>query len=222
MANKNSNAVETSGFGKLIIARHHESEYNKLGEWTGSRDVHLTPYGFEMSKKMGDLVKGIRIDRCFTSAQVRAHETLASMLTALGERGVPIEKSAAINERDYGDYTGKNKWEMEKLIGKDAFDDIRRGWDVPVPHGETLKMVYARAVPYYLEYILPAVRSGANALVVSHGNAIRAMMKYIERLSDEDMKKTEMLFGAVTIYEVDREGHMLKKEIRQVESKVNA
>jgi len=179
------------------------------------------PEGFEKSAEMGLLLKGIRIDQAFASMQVRSIETLSSMLMALGQYGVPTEHAAALNERDYGDYTGKNKWEMEKAVGKEAFDDIRRGWDIPVPHGETLKMVYERAVPYYLEHIVPAA-AGRNVLVVSHGNAIRAMMKYIESVSDEAVKDLEMLFGAAVLYEIDRSGRMTDKEVRKVDSKVNA
>ena len=222
MNNQNIASTGSSRLGKLIIARHHESEYNKLGKWTGTTDVHLTPYGFEMSEKMGDLISDIHVDCAFASGQVRTHETLQCILKTIDGTDVPIEKCEAINERDYGDYTGKNKWDMEKLVGKEKFDNIRRGWDEPVPNGETLKMVYARAIPCFQEKILPALKNNKNVLVVAHGNSIRAMMKYIENLSDEDMKKTEMPFGAVVIYDLDERGHMLHKEIRAVESKVNA
>ena len=100
--------------GKLIVARHHESEWNKLGKWTGKTDVDLTEYGLEMSVKMGGLIKDQTIDQAFVSEQVRTLETLCM------ENGicidVPITRSAALNERDYGDYTGKNKWEMEEIL----------------------------------------------------------------------------------------------------------
>ena len=81
-----------------------------------------------------------------------------------------------MNERDYGDYTGKNKFEMEKLLGEEEYKKLRRGWDYPIPHGESLKMVYERAVPYFLEKILPLLREGKNILVVAHGNSLRAMI----------------------------------------------
>lgn len=208
--------------GTLLIARHHESEWNKRGIWTGSRDVHLTPYGFEMSAKMGLLVKEFHIDQAFASMQVRSHETLSSMLEVMEQYKVPTEYSAALNERDYGDYTGKNKWEMKELIGETEFDSLRREWDYPVPHGETLKMVYERAQPYFVEHILPALRSGKNVLIVSHGNAIRALMKYIENIPDAEIRNLEMLFGSVLIYTIDSGGRALAKEIRQTASEVNA
>src|SRR4051812_41907273 len=131
--------------GKLILARHHESEWNKLGKWTGAQNVGLTPYGFDMSRKMGHLLKGLIIDQAFASAQIRSLETLLCMEDGICI-DVPIIRDAALNERDYGDYTGKDKWEMEKLLGETEFENVRRGWDYPVPHGETLKMVYERVV----------------------------------------------------------------------------
>jgi|SRR3989338_9016325 len=207
--------------GKLIVARHHESEWNKLGLWTGEVNVGLTNYGFEMSKKMGELIKDLPIDQAFASAQIRSVETLFCM-----EEGkcidVPITRSPALNERDYGDYTGKNKFEMEKILGKEEFDKLRRAWDYPVPHGETLKMVYERIVPYYLSTILPILKTGKTILLVAHGNSIRALTKYIEKISDEDIMHVEMLFGSVLIYELDDEGQMINKEVRQTESYVPA
>lgn len=207
---------------KLIIARHHESDWNKQGLWTGMRDRHLTDYGFEKSEQMGSLIKDIQIDQAFASMQVRSIETLSSMLEAMGQFHVPTQHSSALNERDYGDYTGKNKWDMIELLGKDAWEAVRREWDYPVPHGETLKMVYERVVPFYKETILPCLKNGKNVLIVSHGNAIRALMKYIEKIPDEHMKDLSMLFGAVLVYEVDADGCMISKEIKQTESHVNA
>jgi 2,3-bisphosphoglycerate-dependent phosphoglycerate mutase len=208
--------------GKLIIARHHESEWNKLGLWTGMRDRHLTDYGFKKSEEMGCLIKEIHIDNAFASMQVRSIETLSSMLEVMEQYKVPTKHSSNLNERDYGDYTGMNKWDMIKSLGEEKWEKIRREWDCPVPKGETLKMVYERAVPYYLSHVLPLLNEGKNVLMVSHGNAIRALMKYIENISDENVHSLEMLFGGVLIYEVDKEGHMIKKEIRQVKSNVNA
>lgn len=207
--------------GKLIIARHHESTWNKLGKWTGITNVGLTGYGFEMSRKMGELIKGIPIDQAFASAQIRSLETLFCMEDDVCI-DVPITRDAALNERDYGDYTGKDKWEVEKLIGEEEFEKLRRGWDCPVPNGETLKVVYERVVPYYLHTILPVLKEGKTALVVAHGNSLRALMKYIERISDEDICRLEMLFGAVVIYEVDADGYMVGKETRTIPSSVNA
>lgn len=208
--------------GTLIIARHHESEWNKEGMWTGTRDVHLTQYGFLKSNEMGALLKDTRIDQAYASMQVRAIETLSCMLTTLELYHVPAEYVHALDERSYGDYTGKNKWEMEKLIGAEAFEAMRRDWDSPVPNGETLQMVYERVVPFYRTVILPLLQAGRNVLVVSHGNALRALTMYLESIPHEKAREVEMLFGAVVLYHVDEEGTMMHKEVRKTESKVNA
>ncbi|OHA93678.1 MAG: hypothetical protein A3H52_01725 [Candidatus Zambryskibacteria bacterium RIFCSPLOWO2_02_FULL_39_26] len=209
--------------GKLVIVRHHESEWNKLGWWTGSRDSHLTPYGFEKSKEMGELVKDICFDYAFASMQVRSIETLSSMLSiCMADGELPTEHVSELNERGYGDYTGKNKWDMEKLIGTEEFDKLRRGWDYPVPNGETLKMVYERAVPFFLERVLSLLKQNKNILIVSHGNTVRALIKYIENIADADMINIEEPIGTILIYDLDGEGHKINKEIRKVESEVNA
>ncbi|HEU0080656.1 MAG TPA: 2,3-bisphosphoglycerate-dependent phosphoglycerate mutase [Candidatus Paceibacterota bacterium] len=208
--------------GKLILARHHESEWNKLGLWTGVRDRHLTEYGFKKSEEMGLLIRDFRIDQAFASMQVRSIETLSSMLNAMGQYSVPTEHAAALNERDYGDYTGKNKWEMEKLIGEEQWNKVRRDWDCPIPNGETLKMVSARALPFYKEKIVPALSAGKTVLVVAHGNSCRALIKYIENVSDQEIQGVEMPFGGIFIYDVDADGHATHKETRRVESQVNS
>lgn len=208
--------------GTLIIARHHESEWNEKSMWTGTRDVHLTQYGFLKSNEMGTLLKGMRIDNAYASMQVRSIETLSCMLNTLGLYHIPIEHVHALDERDYGDYTGKNKWEMKEILGEEAFEHMRRDWDHPIPHGETLKMVYERVTPFYTNTVLPLLRAGKNVLIVSHGNALRALMTYIESISEDDVRHLEMLFGATVFYQVNDEGKMVQKEMRKVESEVNA
>lgn len=208
--------------GKLIVVRHHESEWNKLGLWTGMRDRHLTPYGFKKSEEMGLLIKDMRIDQAYASMQVRSIETLASMLDTIGDYKVPTEHSSALNERDYGDYTGKNKWDVEKMIGEEQWEKVRREWNCPVPNGETLKMVYERVLPFFQSHILPSLKEGKNVLMVAHGNSIRALIKYIENIPDNKIKDLEMLFGGVLIYDLDNDGHMVHKETRITKSTVNA
>ncbi len=207
---------------KLILTRHHESEWNKLGKWTGSRDRHLTKYGFEKSEDMGLLIKDLHIDYAFASMQVRSIETLSCMLNICERYEVPTEHSRALNERDYGDYTGKNKWDMEKLLGEDEFKRLRRGWEYPIPNGESLKMVSDRTIPYFLEKILPRVNEDKTVLVVAHGNSLRTIIKYIENISDEEVSSIEVPFGVIVVYDIDASGHMIHKEIRKTESSVPA
>ena len=208
--------------GKLIIARHHESEWNQLGKWTGQHDAHLTDYGFKKSEDMGIQIQDIHIDQAFASMEVRSIETLSCMMNACKLEKIPTEHSTALNERDYGDYTGRNKWEMEKALGEETFDRVRRAWDYPVPNGETLKMVYERVVPFFISKILPLVNEGQKVLVVAHGNSLRALIKYIENVSDTDIENLEMPFGGIFIYDLDSSGHIISKECRYVESEVNA
>jgi 2,3-bisphosphoglycerate-dependent phosphoglycerate mutase len=208
--------------GKLILARHHESEWNKEGRWTGNRDRHLTEYGFKKSEDMGLLIKDIAIDQAFASMQVRSIETLSSMLNICERYEVPTEHSNALNERDYGIYTGKNKWDMEEALGEADYKDLRRAWDRPIPNGESLKMVSERAVPYFLNAIMPKVREGKNVLVVAHGNSCRVLIKYIENISDINIANVEMPFGSILIYDVDKDGHMITKQIRATASNVPA
>jgi 2,3-bisphosphoglycerate-dependent phosphoglycerate mutase len=131
-------------------------------------------------------------------------------------KDISIEEAKELNERDYGDYTGKNKWEVEKIVGEEEFKKIRRGWDYPIPNGESLKMVYERSVPFYLNKILPTLREGKNVLVVAHGNSIRSIIKYIENISNDDISNIEMDFGSILIYGLDNDGHMIDKEVREL------
>ncbi len=208
--------------GKLILARHHESEWNKLGKWTGVTNVGLTEYGLEMSKKMGELIQDIHVDEAFASTQTRSLQTLLCMEKGGKCVDIPLTRNAALNERDYGDYTGKNKWEMEKLLGEEKFKEVRRGWDCHIPNGESLKMVYDRAVPYFQKEILPRLRDGKNILVVAHGNSLRSIIKYIENIDDKGIAGVEMPFGAILIYDLDGMGHLVHKEVRQLKSEVTA
>lgn len=209
--------METQKIGKFVIVRHHESEWNKLSKWTGVVDVHLTPYGFEKSKEMGELIKDFHFDYIFDSTQIRAQETLASMFSVREiNKEIPIEHAKELNERDYGDYTGKNKLEIKEILGEDGYKKLRRGWDTPISNGESLKMVYERAVPFFINRILPILRENKNVLIVAHGNSIRALIKYIENVSDEDISNVEMPLGSILIYDLDTAGHMVHKEIKQV------
>ena len=206
-----------NAIGKLIIVRHGESEWNKANLFTGKEDVHLTEKGFKTSEAFGTLIKDIEIHKAFTSTQSRSIETEVCMMS--GGRGCSAENiyySDALNERDYGDYTGTNKLEKEKEIGKEEAESLRREWDYPIPNGETLKMVYERAIPFFKEEILPVLKSGENVLVVSHGNTARSLLKYIEKISDEDIKEVEMPFNEVFIYNLDEDGYMLNKERRVI------
>lgn len=208
--------------GKLIVSRHAESEWNATGQWSGIRDVHLSEKGFKESGMLGRALRdlNIKIDIAYCSEQIRTRETLEGILEASTQYDVEVIRTSAMNERDYGDYTGKNKWQMKEEIGEVAWDAIRRGWDVPVPNGETLKMVYARVLPFYLQTIVPLLRDGKNVLLVAHGNSIRALIKYIESVPEDKIGEVEMLFGDLLVYDVDQTGLQKAKSVSHIDSPV--
>ena len=203
--------------GLLVVCRHGESEWNLLGKWTGWADVGLTEKGQTDLVRMGSLIKNIRFDEAYTSALKRTRQTLDALLEGCGMGSLPTTQAADLNERDYGDLTGKNKWQVKDEIGEEVFNGIRRGWDYPVPGGETLKDVYARVVPYFEREILPKLQAGENILLVAHGNSIRALIKHLDQISESEMANVEMPFGQLLLYKFEADNNLpTKKEILSV------
>ncbi len=198
----------------LILVRHGLSEYNKKGLWTGRDDPDLAREGVTEAQTAAVTLRGLPIDEGFTSVQKRHKQTLDIILKTLSKESVPIIENAALNERDYGVYTRKNKWEVKKEIGDEEFQKLRRGWDYPIPEGESLKLVYERVVRYYQSVILPKLKQGKNVVISSSGNALRSLVKYLEHISDEDISKLEIATGEVYVYKLDDKGNVLNKEIR--------
>lgn len=199
----------------LILVRHGESSWNAKGVWTGWTDVHLDEKGELEADRSGELIKDIKPDIAFTSDLVRAEETLTIIEHRFGlVHDLPVTHAKELNERNYGDLTGKNKWEIQKEYGEEKFEEIRRGWNIPIPNGETLKDVYNRVVPYYQQSILPSLKLGKNVIITAHGNSLRALIKYLENISDEDVAKLEIATGEVYIYQVDKDEKVVSKEIR--------
>ncbi len=205
----------------LVLIRHGESEWNAKGLWTGWSDPPLSELGKKQAKEAGVSLKDIHFDAAFTSALLRAIQTLDEIKKSKGQKNIPTVENKALNERDYGALTGKNKWEVEKEFGDEQFLKWRRGWDDPIPQGESLKDVYARVVPYYKEHILPKLKSGKNVIIAAHGNSLRALVKYLEDLSDMEITKLEIPVGQIHVYKIDEDGKVVDKEIRnQHENKV--
>lgn len=196
----------------LILVRHGQSLWNAKGLWTGLTDVSLSEKGIDESKLVGNSLKDIRIDIVFTSVLKRAKETLDEIKKKLGINSLPTIENQALNEKNYGVFTGKNKWEVKKEYGIEKFTQIRRGWSFQIPNGESLKDVYNRAVPYYQKEILPRLKEGKNVLVVAHGNSLRALVKYLENVSDHDIENLELATGEIYIYKVDENGKVISKE----------
>lgn len=203
---------------KLIISRHSESEWNLTGQWTGFTDVNLTPKGHADAQVIGRMLSGYKFDNVYVSLLKRAQQTMFSILGENNNTNSPkITFAGEINERDYGDLTGKNKWEVKEEVGEEAFNGIRRGWDYPVPGGETLKDVSARVIPYFEDEMMSKLMQGKNILMAAHGNSIRALMKYLDKVSDEDVATVEMGFGQVLVYEFDESGNLISREVLQAE-----
>jgi 2,3-bisphosphoglycerate-dependent phosphoglycerate mutase len=206
----------------LILIRHGKSEYNKLGLWTGWTDVSLIEEGLEEARLAGDAIKDIALDMVHVSNLKRTHETWREIQRVIGRDDLSVKESEALKERSYGIHTGKNKWDVKKEIGEEAFRKIRRGWNVPIPEGETMKDVHDRAVPYYKAHILPELRAGKNVLIVGHGNTLRALVKYLERMDDNGVSDLEFGTGEVYLYDINSKGEIRGKEIRAAnEDKLN-
>jgi 2,3-bisphosphoglycerate-dependent phosphoglycerate mutase len=198
----------------LILVRHGKSEWNALGLWTGWRDVELNEEGHEEARRAAEALRDIRLDVGYTSKLKRAQETLADIQQVLDLPNLPVTEAAELNERDYGDLTAKNKWDIQKQYGDEQFLQWRRSWDYPVPGGETLKDVYARVAPYYDAHILPDLKAGKNVIVAAHGNSLRALVKHLENIPDAEIPKLEIGTGEVYVYEVGPDGRIVHKEVR--------
>ena len=198
----------------LVLVRHGQSEWNLLGQWTGLTDVALTEEGREEARRAAKTLEDIDLHRAYTSKLTRAKHTLDEIVTHLGRHGVERSEHAELNERDYGELTGKNKWQVKEEYGEEKFMAWRRSWDHPVPGGETLKDVSERVLPFYEQHILEDLKAGKNVIVAAHGNSLRALIKYLENVADEDAHKVEIMTGEVLVYEIDDNGKMIKKEVR--------
>lgn len=200
---------------KLVLVRHGKSEWNEKGLWTGWRDIPLAPKGIEEAHTTGEQLRDIHFDYAYTSALIRAQQTLTEILRVI-EQTPPTTNNQALNERDYGDYTEKNKWDIQKELGEEEFQKIRRSWDYPPPNGESLKMVYERVLPYFKSEILPHLKEGKNVIIAAHGNSLRALVKHLEGISEDDIATLEIGTGEAYVYDIDFAGNVTNKEIRGV------
>lgn len=203
--------------GLLVVSRHTESEWNLLGKWTGLTDVDLTEKGHKEARKIGELLRDVRFDAVYTSEQKRTHQTLRGILDGAEHPDVPHHIHGEANERDYGHLTGKNKWEVKDEIGDEAFHGIRRGWDYPVPGGETLKDVHGRMIPFFDRELLPRLQKGENILLVAHGNSIRALIKHLGDIHEDQIADVEMGFGELLFYHIAPEGHVSHRDKKKAD-----
>jgi 2,3-bisphosphoglycerate-dependent phosphoglycerate mutase len=186
----------------LVLARHGQSEWNLKNLFTGWKDPGLTDLGVEEARTAGRRMKalGLTFDIAFTSALSRAQETLRLMLEEIGQPGLETIRDQALNERDYGDLSGLNKDDARKRWGEDQVHLWRRSYDVPPPGGESLKDTVARALPYYVQEILPRVMAGERVLVAAHGNSLRALVMVLDRLTPKTIPGLELATGIPLVY----------------------
>lgn len=223
---------------KLVLIRHGQSLWNKENKFTGWTDVPLSELGIQEAVNAGKLLKekGFSFDMAYTSYLKRAIDTLTYVLKEMGEENIPVEKSWKLNERHYGALQGLNKKETadeygdeQVLIWRRSFDTkpplLKAGderapkfekkyKDIPeseLPLGESLKDTIERFIPYYLNEIAPKIEEGKNILIAAHGNTLRALVKYIENISNEDIIELNIPTGVPLIYELDDSLNFVKK-----------
>jgi 2,3-bisphosphoglycerate-dependent phosphoglycerate mutase len=198
----------------LVLVRHGQSEWNLKNLFTGWKDPGLTEKGVGEAKKAGEQLRDLKLtfDIAFTSDLSRAQKTLDLILAELGQTGLETIKDQALNERDYGDLTGKNKDEARKEFGEEQVHIWRRSFDVPPPGGESLKMTAERVLPYYRSEILPRVLQGKRTIVAAHGNSLRALIMELEKLTPEQILKRELGTGTPIIYRLNEDGEVISVE----------
>jgi 2,3-bisphosphoglycerate-dependent phosphoglycerate mutase len=197
----------------LVLVRHGQSEWNLKNLFTGWKDPGLTELGVAEAEAAGRKLKeqGLTFDIAFTSVLKRAQHTLDLTLAEIGQPGLPTRRDLALNERDYGDLSGLNKDDARKKWGEEQVLVWRRSYDVPPPGGESLKDTLARALPYYVQEILPCVLRGERTLVVAHGNSLRALIMVLENLTPEQILKRELATGAPVIYRLNADSTVASK-----------
>lgn len=215
---------------KIVLLRHGESAWNKENRFTGWTDVDLTEKGIEEAKSAGALMKaeGYTFDVAYVSVLKRAIRTLNLALDEMDLLWIPVYKSWRLNERHYGALQGLNKAETAAKFGDEQVLIWRRSYATPppplerddprypgndpryadltpeeLPLTECLKDTVARFLPYWHETIAPMVKSGKRVLVVAHGNSIRALVKYLDNVSDEDIVELNIPTGIPLVYELD-------------------
>jgi len=202
----------------LLLARHGESEYNAKNLFTGVTDAPLTEKGREQAAVMASAIKDMQPSMAYTSALMRAQDTLEIILHENGWDNTPVISNTSLNERDYGEMTGKNKAELEQMYGTEQFLKLRRGWNEPIANGETLETVYKRVVVYFTDQILPNLKRGQDILIVAHGNTLRALIKHLDDLDDKQVETLEMPLVEIVVY--DYEVRIASKQVRAFQAKL--
>ena len=217
---------------KLVLIRHGESQWNLENRFTGWKDVDLSPKGMEEAKAAGRALKemGLIFDVAYTSYLKRAIKTLNFVLEEMDELYIPVNKSWRLNERHYGALQGLNKAETAKKYGDEQVQIWRRSFDIAppsidetseyypksdrryadladkdIPLGESLKDTIARVLPYWHSDISKSLEEGKNVIVAAHGNSLRALIKYLLNISDEEILNLNLTTGKPLVFEIDKD-----------------
>jgi len=201
----------------LILVRHGQSVWNAENRFTGWVDAPLTDLGRGEAEAGGQRLAeaGVRVDRAFTSTLTRAIETGRIILDGLGQSDLEQERAWQLNERFYGALTGRDKAQTAEEFGVDQVQIWRRSYDTPPPGGESLKDTTARTLPYFRDVVLAACREVGTVFVAAHGNSLRAVVKELDGLSDDEVVALEIATGVPIVYELDAEGAPTSKQILQ-------
>lgn len=219
----------------LVLIRHGQSTWNLENRFTGWWDVDVTEQGVAEARAAGALMaaKVLDFDLTFTSLQTRAIKTLNLALEAMGRLWLPTEKHWRLNERHYGGLTGLDKAETAAKHGEEQVKIWRRSFDVPpppqeagsafdlaadrryagidIPNTESLKDTIARVLPYWDERIAPALRDGNRVLISAHGNSLRALVKHLSNIPDDEITGLEIPTGQPIVYELDNDLNALDR-----------
>ncbi|EAD5802927.1 2,3-diphosphoglycerate-dependent phosphoglycerate mutase [Listeria monocytogenes] len=215
---------------KLVLIRHGQSEWNKLNLFTGWHDVDLSQEGVVEAMTAGKRIKeaGLEFDVAFTSVLTRAIKTLNYVLEESDQMWVPVHKSWRLNERHYGALQGLNKQETAEKYGGDQVQKWRRSYDTlpplleenderqakndrryqlldthAIPSGENLKVTLERVIPYWMDTIAPEIKEGRRVVIAAHGNSLRALVKFLEGISDDEIMDLEIPTGVPLVYELN-------------------
>ena len=237
----------------LVMIRHGESEWNKANLFTGWTDVELSENGWHEAHQGGRLLKkeGLSFDICYTSYLKRAIHTASAVLGELDEEWIPVVKDWRLNERHYGALQGLNKSETAAKYGAEQVRIWRRSFDIQppalepadernpalqkmyrnvekslLPLTESLKDTIARVVPYYENVIKKDMEAGRNVLIAAHGNSLRALVKYIDGISDDDIIGINIPTGVPLVYELDDDlkaiSHRYLGDEEELEAKIQS
>ncbi|MCA6435775.1 MAG: 2,3-bisphosphoglycerate-dependent phosphoglycerate mutase [Bacteroidota bacterium] len=197
---------------QLVIFRHGQSQWNLENKFTGWVDVPLTEKGIEEAKHAGLKIEGYHFDFAYASNLQRAQNTLLIALESANHPSIQPLFNEALNERMYGDLQGLDKTETVNKFGEEQVKIWRRSYDIAPPNGESLKDTAARVIPYFEKEIAPKLKENKNVVIAAHGNSLRALIMYLEKMTPEQILQFEIGTAQPRLYELDSNLNVLKAQ----------